>query len=90
MSLSGYAFTPYGNTMSWKSDLHSIVALSTTKDEYIVGTEVVKEPLWIKGFISILGISQEEIEVKCDNQSLFYQSSYNKQAQAMYELAQSQ
>lgn len=57
MSLSGYAFTPYGNTMSWKSNLHSIVALSTTKDEYIAGTEVVKEPLWIKEFISILGIS---------------------------------
>lgn len=34
-SISGYIFTLYENTISWKANLQSIVVLSTTKTEYI-------------------------------------------------------
>lgn len=44
-SLSGYVFTLGGNVVSWKSSLQHVVALLTTKAEYISLTEVVKESM---------------------------------------------
>ncbi|XP_075474543.1 secreted RxLR effector protein 161-like [Primulina tabacum] len=53
-SQTGYTFTLYGNTVSWKSTLQPIVALSTTESEYIAVTEAFKEALWIKGLVEEL------------------------------------
>ena len=54
-SISSYVFTFGGNTMSWKSSLQHVVALSTTEAEYISLIEVIKEGLWLNisevGFI---------------------------------------
>lgn len=44
-SFSGYVFTMFDTTISWKVMLHKVVALSITKAEYISLTEVVKEAL---------------------------------------------
>lgn len=44
-STTSFMFTLCGTCISWKSQLQSIVALSTTEVEYIVVTEAIKEPL---------------------------------------------
>ncbi|KAL1543671.1 25S rRNA (cytosine(2870)-C(5))-methyltransferase [Salvia divinorum] len=54
---SRYIFTLYGTAISWKSDLQSVVALSTTEAEFISLTEVVKEGLY-------------NVIIKCDSNSV--------------------
>lgn len=46
-SLSGYIFTAYGGAISWKASLQRVVALSTTKAEYVTANEAIKEGLWL-------------------------------------------
>jgi len=68
-SVSGYIFTVGDNTVSWKSCLQSIVALSTTEEEFIALTEAVKEAIWVKGLMEDLGFKQDKVQVWCDSQS---------------------
>ncbi|XP_073138033.1 secreted RxLR effector protein 161-like [Henckelia pumila] len=42
-SLNVYVFTFYGTSITWKSNLQSVVALSTAEAEFIVVTETIKE-----------------------------------------------
>ena len=58
-SQSGYIFTMFGSAVSWKSNLQSVVALSTTEAEYISLTSAVKESFWLKGMLADLGLVQE-------------------------------
>ncbi|XP_042951770.1 secreted RxLR effector protein 161-like [Carya illinoinensis] len=46
-SSTGYVFTAFGGTISWKSNLQSVVALSTTEAEYVAMTEAIKEAIWL-------------------------------------------
>lgn len=62
-SLTGYVFTLFGCTVSWKATLQPVVALSTTEAEYIAATEAVKEALWLQGLIGELGIKPVTIKV---------------------------
>ncbi|XP_073126397.1 uncharacterized protein [Henckelia pumila] len=62
-SLTGYVFTFYGTTITWKSNLQSVVALSTTEAEFIVVTEAIKEGLWLKGMIAELGVKQDQVVI---------------------------
>ena len=39
---TGYVFTLGGTTISWVSNLQSVVALSTTEAEYVAATEASK------------------------------------------------
>ena len=71
-SLTSYVFTLFGCTVSWKTTLQPVVALSTTEAEYIVATEAIKKALWLLGLIGELGIKQEKITVYCDNQSTIH------------------
>ena len=50
-STSAYMFTLCGSCISWKSQLQSIVALSSTEAEYIAATEAAKEGIWLKGLL---------------------------------------
>ncbi|KAL5538278.1 hypothetical protein UlMin_045948 [Ulmus minor] len=68
-SLTGYFFTLFGCTVSWKAQLQPVVALSTTEAEYIAATEGVKEAMWLKGLVGELGCMHDKVEVFCDNQS---------------------
>ncbi|KAL5576689.1 hypothetical protein UlMin_018388 [Ulmus minor] len=68
-SLTGYIFTLFGCTVSWKAQLQPVVALSTTEAEYIAATESVKEAMWLKGLVGELGCVHDKVEVFCDNQS---------------------
>ena len=59
-----------GGTVSWSSKKQPIVALSTTKAEYIAATHTAKEALWICMFIAeIAWPLQSPTILKCDNQS---------------------
>jgi hypothetical protein len=40
-----------GGAVSWKSSKQDIVAVSTTKAEYIAASEAAKEVVWIKKFV---------------------------------------
>ncbi|TXG57692.1 hypothetical protein EZV62_015521 [Acer yangbiense] len=50
-STSSYFFTIAGCCVSWKSQLQSIVALSTTEADYIVVTKAIKETIWLQGLL---------------------------------------
>lgn len=62
-SLSGFVFTLFGITISWKKNQSLLVALSTTQAENIAFYE------WLKGIIEKLWISQECVKIHCDSQS---------------------
>jgi len=68
-SLTGYVFTLFGCTVSWKAQLQSVVSLSTTEAEYIATIEGVKEAMWLKELLSELGCVHDKVVVFCDNQS---------------------
>ncbi|KAL0546873.1 hypothetical protein IC582_016791 [Cucumis melo] len=62
-SLTGFVFTLGENLISWKSNLQSVVALSTTEAEFVA----VSEAMWLRGIVSELGYKQEAIELMCHN-----------------------
>ena len=55
-SQSGYVFTLNGGAVSWKSSKQETVADSTTEAEYIAASEAAKEAVWIRKFVSELGV----------------------------------
>ena len=57
-SQSPYIFKLYGTAVSWKSNLQSVVALSTTEAEYIALAEAVKEEIWLKGIMKDFRLNQ--------------------------------
>lgn len=69
ISITGYVFQVGGNTVSWRSGLQHVVALSTTEAECMALVEAAKEALWLKGITSELGYPQEQAEIFCDSQS---------------------
>ena len=55
-SQSGYVFCLNGGAVVWKSSKQDTVADSTTEAEYIAASEAAKEAMWIKKFITELGV----------------------------------
>jgi len=47
----------------------SLVALSTTKVEYMATTHESKEAVWLQRFCSSMGLVQQAIRIYCDSQS---------------------
>jgi hypothetical protein len=54
-STTGYVFTIGGTIVSWISKLQKVVALSTTKVEYVAATKASKEMIWLQRFMEELG-----------------------------------
>ncbi|KAK9128492.1 hypothetical protein Syun_017289 [Stephania yunnanensis] len=76
-SQSRYVFTLNGGTVSWKSSKQQIVADSTTEAEYIAASDVAKEAIWIKKFISELGVVPSianPVYLYCDNNGAIAQA----------------
>lgn len=76
-SQSGYIFTLNRGAVSWKSSKQSTVADSTTEAEYIVAAEAAKEAVWIRNFISELGVvpnADSAISLYCDNDGAIIQA----------------
>ena len=68
-SVTGYVFKVGGNTVSWRSTLQHVVALSTTEAEYMALSEATKEGLWLREFCDELGFDSEFFNLHCDSQS---------------------
>ncbi|GJX48061.1 retrotransposon protein, putative, ty1-copia subclass [Tanacetum coccineum] len=69
-SQTGYVFVLNGGAVDWKSTKQSIFATSSTDAEYIAAFDASKEAVWIRKFISGLGIVptiEEPISMYCDN-----------------------
>ncbi|GJW53299.1 retrovirus-related pol polyprotein from transposon TNT 1-94 [Tanacetum coccineum] len=73
-SMTGYAFLVQGCVVSWKETLQHVVALSTTKADYMALTEAVKEAIWLRGLLEELGIELNTVAVNCDNEGSIYLS----------------
>ena len=76
-STSGYVFTLGGGAISWRSVKQSCIADSTMEAEYVATCEVAKEAIWLKKFLSNLGVLRMEqvpITLFCDNNGAVAQS----------------
>nr|GEZ57027.1 hypothetical protein [Tanacetum cinerariifolium] len=69
-SQTGYVFVLNGGAVDWKSSKQSIFATSSVEAEYIAAFDASKEAVWVRKFISRLGvvpIIEEPISMYCDN-----------------------
>ncbi|KAK8656175.1 hypothetical protein V6N13_108732 [Hibiscus sabdariffa] len=74
---SGFVFCLNGGAVSWKSSKQDTVADSTIEAKYITASEAAKEAVWIKKFISKLGVvpsTSDAIELYCDNNGAIAQA----------------
>ncbi|GKC81663.1 retrovirus-related pol polyprotein from transposon TNT 1-94, partial [Tanacetum coccineum] len=67
-SITSYAFLVQGCVVS----LQHMVALSTTKSEYMALTEAVNEAIWLRGLLEELGLELNTVAVNYDNQGAIY------------------
>ncbi|GKF92317.1 hypothetical protein Tco_0279036, partial [Tanacetum coccineum] len=61
--------------VDWKSSKHSTTAMSATEAKYIAALKAVMEAVWIRKFISRLGIVptiNEPIRMFCDNSAALH------------------
>ncbi|XP_052172245.1 secreted RxLR effector protein 161-like [Diospyros lotus] len=73
-STTTYFFTLGGTCISWKSQLQPLVALSTTKAEYVAMTDAFKEVIWLQGLIKEIHLLQSKVVVLSDSQSAIHLS----------------
>ncbi|KAK8535474.1 hypothetical protein V6N12_056991 [Hibiscus sabdariffa] len=76
-SQSGFVFCLNRGDVSWKSSKQDTVTDSTTKAEYIAASEAAKEAVWIKKFITELGVVpsiSDAMELYCDNNGAIAQA----------------
>ncbi|KAK9042692.1 hypothetical protein V6N11_017757 [Hibiscus sabdariffa] len=69
-SQSGFVFCQNGGTISWKCSKQDTVADSTMEAEYVSASKATKEIVWIKKFISELGVVpsiSDVLGLYCDN-----------------------
>nr|GEW00894.1 retrotransposon protein, putative, Ty1-copia subclass [Tanacetum cinerariifolium] len=69
-SQTGYVFVLNGGAVDWKSAKQSIFATSFAEAEYIAAFDAFKEAVWVRKFISGLGVVptiKEPISMYCDN-----------------------
>src|SRR3954464_10575859 len=77
-SQSGYVFTFNGAAVSWRSAKQSVVARSSTESEYIAASEASQEAIWMKEFITELGVvpsAQDPMSIYCDNMAAIASAS---------------
>lgn len=69
-SISGSVFLVSGGAVSWSSRKQPIVALSTTKAEYIAASDASRELLWLRALTTELNTPfNSPTTLYCDNQS---------------------
>ena len=76
-SQSGFVFCLNGGAVSWKSLKLDTVADSTTDAKYIAASEAAKEAVWIRKFITELGVVPsiaDPIELYCENNGAIAQA----------------
>jgi hypothetical protein len=66
-STSGYVFNLFGGAINWMSKRQAVVALSTTKAEYMAATHVSKEVVWLQRLCLGIELVQQTVRIDCDN-----------------------
>jgi hypothetical protein len=69
-SQSSFVFCLNGGATSWKSSKQDTIADSMMKVEYIAASEAAKEVVWIKKFVSELGVvpsASSPMDLYCDS-----------------------
>ena len=69
---TSYVFTLSEGPICWKSMAQSLVALSTTKSQYMVIAKAAKEALWLAGLVKELGMQQGGVQLHYDSQSVIF------------------
>lgn len=59
-STGAYLFLLYGGPISWSSKRQQTVALSSTESEYMAETQATKEAIWLRHFLSEIGLFDTE------------------------------
>ena len=78
-SISGYSFHMGAGAISWSSKKQHIVALSSTKAEYITQTHAAKEALWLHSFLWELHSAPDDLLIlNCDNEGAIALAKDNK------------
>jgi hypothetical protein len=76
-SQSSFMFFLNGGVVSWKSFNQDIIADSTMEDKYIAASKAAKEDVWIRNFVSVLGIfpsASSPMDLYCDNSGAIVQA----------------
>ncbi|GJX64226.1 retrotransposon protein, putative, ty1-copia subclass [Tanacetum coccineum] len=74
-SQTGFVSILNGGAVDWKSSKQSTTAMSATEAEYIAALEAAMEAVWIRKFVSGLGIVptiNEPIRMFCDNSAALH------------------
>jgi hypothetical protein len=76
-SQSGFVFYLNGGAVSWKSSKKDTIADSIMEAKYIVASEAAKEAIWIRNFVSELGVvpsASSPMDLYCDNSGAIAQA----------------
>eukprot|EP00253_Pinus_taeda_P005709 PITA_05709 len=65
-------FRDTSDYVSWMSKKQSVVALSTTKAEYMGATHARKEAVWLQRLCSSMGLVQGARRIDCDSQNAIF------------------
>ena len=80
-STFGYLFLLAGGAISWKSAKQTIIASSTMEAEFVACFEATVHGLWLRNFISGLGIVDtiaKPLRIYCDNSAAVFFSKNDK------------
>jgi len=58
-------FTVTECVISWKTELHDTVTLSTIEVKYMTAVETSKEALWLRKLVETFSIIQDSVQVHC-------------------------
>ncbi|RVW62715.1 Retrovirus-related Pol polyprotein from transposon TNT 1-94 [Vitis vinifera] len=78
---SGFVFMLENGAISWKSEKQSITASSTMKAEFVACFEASSHALWLRNFISGLGVVDsiaKPLRIYCDNTIIVFFSKNGK------------
>jgi hypothetical protein len=65
-------FNLFGGSITWMSKRHAVVALSTTKVEYMATTHASKESIWLQRLCLGIGLVHQAVRIYCDSQSAIF------------------
>ncbi|XP_062118964.1 secreted RxLR effector protein 161-like [Humulus lupulus] len=68
-STTSHVFTTNGDCICWKSQVQSVVSLSTTEAKFMATTEAFKEAIWLQGILKELKLLKGKATVYLDSQS---------------------
>jgi hypothetical protein len=71
-STSEYVFNLFGGAISWMRKREVVVALSTTKVEYMAAIHASKEAVWLQRLCSGIGLVQQAVRIDCYSQSAIF------------------